>query len=143
VILSDERGAILHSNQSAVDMLRDGTLIQSVGNVLSVNVATAAMELRAALRLAASNEPNIGKSGLAIRLSQPDLPPVFAHVLPLTGSDVRMGLHPAAIAAVAPRQQAGDGRRRASGGAVHGISNGRSTCRERQAGYAPASGENT
>jgi DNA-binding CsgD family transcriptional regulator/PAS domain-containing protein len=100
VILSDERGAIFHSNQSAVDMLRDGTLIQSVGNVLSANVATAAMELRAALRLAASNEPNIGKSGLAIRLSQPDLPPVFAHVLPLTGSDMRMGLHPAAIAAV-------------------------------------------
>jgi DNA-binding CsgD family transcriptional regulator len=100
VILSDERGVILHSNQSAVDMLRDGALVQSVGNILSANAATAAMELRAALRLAASNEPNIGKSGLAIRLSQPDLPPVFAHVLPLTGSDMRMGLHPAAIAAV-------------------------------------------
>jgi hypothetical protein len=36
-----------------------------------------------ALALAAGNEAGIGKTGLAIRLTEPDLPPVFAHVLPL------------------------------------------------------------
>ena len=41
-----------------------------------------------------------GKTGLAIRLSEADLPPLFAHVLPLTGSDFRTRLQPAAVAAV-------------------------------------------
>jgi hypothetical protein len=46
------------------------------------------------------NEAGIGKTGLAIRLTEPDLAPIFAHVLPLTGSDFRTRLQPAAIAAV-------------------------------------------
>jgi DNA-binding CsgD family transcriptional regulator len=40
------------------------------------------------------------RTGLAIRLTAPELPPVFAHVLPLTGSDFRTRLQPAAVAAV-------------------------------------------
>src|SRR5262249_42921707 len=46
------------------------------------------------------NEAGIGKTGLAIRLTEPDMPPIFAHVLPLTGSDFRTRLQPAAVAAV-------------------------------------------
>jgi len=56
--------------------------------------------LRSAITLAAGNEAGIGKTGLAIRLTEPDVPPIFAHVLPLTGSDFRTRLQPAAVAAV-------------------------------------------
>jgi hypothetical protein len=52
------------------------------------------------LALAAGNEAGIGKTGLAIRLTEPDAPPIFAHVLPLTGSDFRTRLQPSAVAAV-------------------------------------------
>jgi DNA-binding CsgD family transcriptional regulator len=51
--------------------------------------------LRAAIVLATRNEAGIGKTGLAIRLTA-----VFAHVLPLTGSDFRARMQPAAVAAV-------------------------------------------
>jgi hypothetical protein len=50
--------------------------------------------------LAVRNEAGIGKTGLAIRLTEPDVPPVFAHVLQLTGGDLRTRLQPAAVAAV-------------------------------------------
>jgi DNA-binding CsgD family transcriptional regulator len=63
-------------------------------------IPSAASELRSALALAAGNEVGIGKTGLAIRLTDPDAPPVFAHVLPLTASDFRTRLQPAAVAAV-------------------------------------------
>jgi hypothetical protein len=67
---------------------------------LQATVPSAASELRSALTFAAGNEASIGKTGLAIRLTEPDVPPVFAHVLPLTGSDFRTRLQPAAVAAV-------------------------------------------
>jgi len=63
-------------------------------------IPSAASELRSALALAAGNEVGIGKTGLAIRLTEPDVPPLFAHVLPLTGSDFRTRLQPTAVAAV-------------------------------------------
>jgi hypothetical protein len=50
--------------------------------------------------LAARNEAGIGKTGLAIRLTDSHLPPILAHVLPLTGSDFRTRLQPTAVAAV-------------------------------------------
>jgi DNA-binding CsgD family transcriptional regulator len=100
VVLMDGRGGILHTNRSAEHMLRDGGPIQSVQGILQASAPTAASELRAALALAARNEAGIGKTGLAIRLTEPDMPPIFAHVLPLTGSDFRTRLHPAAVAAV-------------------------------------------
>jgi DNA-binding CsgD family transcriptional regulator len=59
-----------------------------------VTVPSAASELRTALALAAGNEAGIGKTGLAIRLTELDVPPIFAHVLPLTGSDFRTRLRP-------------------------------------------------
>jgi DNA-binding CsgD family transcriptional regulator len=56
--------------------------------------------LRSVVRLAAQEEAIICKAGLAIRLTEPDVPPVFAHVLPLTGSEFRTRLQPDAVAAV-------------------------------------------
>jgi DNA-binding CsgD family transcriptional regulator/PAS domain-containing protein len=101
VVLTNEHGTILHANRSAEHMLRDGSgPIQSAKGLLQATAPSAASELRSALALAARNEAGIGKTGLAIRLTEPDAPPIFAHILPLTGSDFRTRLQPAAVAAV-------------------------------------------
>jgi DNA-binding CsgD family transcriptional regulator/PAS domain-containing protein len=100
VVLTDSRGAILHANGSAQHMLREGGPVQGTGGVLTAKAPSAAAELRAAVRLAAQDEAGIGKTGLAIPLTEFDQPPVFAHVLPLTGSDLRTRLQPEAVAAV-------------------------------------------
>jgi DNA-binding CsgD family transcriptional regulator len=81
-------------------MLDKGGPVQSAQGVLKATTPSAASELGSALALAAGNEAGIGKTGLAIRLSEPEVPPIFAHVLPLTGSDFRTRLQPAAVAAV-------------------------------------------
>jgi len=112
VVLTNERGTILHANRAAEHMLRDGGgPIRSADGTLQATAPSAASELHSALALAARNEAGIGKTGLAIRLTEPDVPPVFAHVLPLTGSDFRTRLQPPAVAAVfigaAPEAQDG------------------------------------
>jgi DNA-binding CsgD family transcriptional regulator len=78
----------------------EGGPIQSAQGGLQTTAPSAASELRPAITLATRNEAGIGKTGLAIRLTEPDVPPIFAHVLPLTGSDFRTRLQPAAVAAV-------------------------------------------
>jgi DNA-binding CsgD family transcriptional regulator/PAS domain-containing protein len=101
VVLTNEHGAILHANRAAEQMLLDACgPIRSADGILQATAASAASELHSALALAAQNEAGIGKAGLAIRLTEPDVPPIFAHVLPLTGSDFRTRLQPAAVAAV-------------------------------------------
>jgi len=100
VVLTNEGGTILHTNRSAERTLDEGGPIQSAHGVLKATGPSAASELRSALALAARDEAGIGKTGLAIRLSEPDVPPIFAHVLPLTGSDFRTRMQPAAVAAV-------------------------------------------
>ena len=100
VVLSDGQGIILHANRSAEHMLRNGGPIERAGGRLKARSDTAAAELRAAIRLAAEDEAGIGKTGLAIQLAEADTTPVFAHVLPLTGGDLRTRLQPAAVAAV-------------------------------------------
>jgi DNA-binding CsgD family transcriptional regulator/PAS domain-containing protein len=100
VMLTNEHGTILHANRAAEHMLDKGGLIRSAHGVLQATAPSAASELRSAITLAAGNEAGIGKTGLAIGLTEPDAPPVFAHVLPLTGSDFRTRLQPAAVAAV-------------------------------------------
>jgi DNA-binding CsgD family transcriptional regulator len=110
VVLTDEHGIILHSNRSAEHMLDHGTPVQSARGILQATASSAASELRSALSFAARNEARIGKTGLAIRLTEPEEPPIFAHVLPLTGSDFRTRLQPAAVAAMfigAPDEQDG------------------------------------
>jgi DNA-binding CsgD family transcriptional regulator len=100
VVLINERGTILHANHSAEHLLCEGGPIRSVQGILHATAPSAASELRAALALAAKHEAGIGKTGLAIRLTEPDMPPIFAHVLPLTGSNFRTRLQPSAVAAV-------------------------------------------
>jgi len=100
VLLTDERGAILHANRSADVMLRNGGPIQGIGGVLSAKTPSAAAELRTAVRLAAEDEARIGKTGLAIRLTESAMPAVLAHVLPMHGGDLRTRLQPEAAAAV-------------------------------------------
>jgi DNA-binding CsgD family transcriptional regulator/PAS domain-containing protein len=100
VVLTDGRGAILHANRAAEEMLCDGGLIRGAGGALQATTPSAAAELRAAIKLAAEDETEIGKTGLAIRLTGLDAPPVLAHVLPMTGGDLRTRLQPATVAAV-------------------------------------------
>jgi DNA-binding CsgD family transcriptional regulator len=100
VVLTNEHGIILHANRVAEHMLDAGGPIHSAKGTLQAIAPSAASELRSAITLAACNEAGIGKTGLAIRLTEPDVPPIFAHVLPLTGSDFRTRLQPAAVAAV-------------------------------------------
>jgi DNA-binding CsgD family transcriptional regulator len=56
--------------------------------------------LRAAIALAAKDESQIGKTGLAIRLTEVTAVPMFAHVLPMGAGDLRTRLVPASIAAI-------------------------------------------
>ncbi len=50
--------------------------------------------------LSAQNDGAIGEAGVAILLTAPDASPIFAHVLPMSGSDFRTRLRPDATAAV-------------------------------------------
>ncbi len=97
VVLTDERATILHANRSAEEMLHNGGLIQERQGVLTARVPEAARELRHAIQLAAMNEAQLGKPGLEVRLTGPEVPPVLAHVLV---SDERTRLPPTAAAAV-------------------------------------------
>jgi DNA-binding CsgD family transcriptional regulator/PAS domain-containing protein len=100
VVLTNALGRVLHTNKSAEHMLRKGDPVRCSTGFLQAKSWSAAAELRTAIDLAARNEANIGKTGLAIRLTDAELPAVFAHVLPLTGSDLRTQLQPEAVAAV-------------------------------------------
>jgi DNA-binding CsgD family transcriptional regulator/PAS domain-containing protein len=100
VLLTNERGTILHANRAAEQMLQNGVLIHGANGILQANLSSAASELREALAVAARDEPGIPGTGAAIRLTSPATPPVFAHILPLARSDVRTRLEPAAVAAV-------------------------------------------
>lgn len=100
VVLINERGGILHANRSAEHMLRNGGPIGVVGGALRARSSAASNELSRALVLAASDESTIGNTGTAICLTEPDVPPVFAHVLPMGGGQLRPEMQPGAVAAV-------------------------------------------
>jgi DNA-binding CsgD family transcriptional regulator/PAS domain-containing protein len=101
VVLIDTHAAILHANSAAEHLLcKSGGPIQASGGKFVAKIPSAARELRCAIKLATQDEASIEKSGLAIRLTEAGEAPIFAHVLPLTGSDLRTRLQPAAVAAV-------------------------------------------
>jgi PAS domain-containing protein len=100
VVLTNEHGTILHTNRAGERMLHEGGPIQSDQGILQATTPSATAELRSAFALATRNEAGTGKTGLAIRLTEADGPPIFARVLPLTGSDFRARLQPSAVAAV-------------------------------------------
>lgn len=100
VVLTNDKSRILHANRFAERMIEHGAAVRGTGGVLSAKAPAAAQELRKAIRLAAQDEAKLGKAGLAIRLTGPPAPPMFAHVLPMSGSEQRARLRPEAIAAV-------------------------------------------
>jgi DNA-binding CsgD family transcriptional regulator len=100
VVLTDKQGVILHANCSAQHMLANGDLIKELRGVLSVNAPSAAKELRTAIKRAACDEADLGETGLAVRVTDPDEPPSFAHVLPISRGNLRTRLQPNAMAAV-------------------------------------------
>jgi DNA-binding CsgD family transcriptional regulator len=100
VILTDARGVVLHANRIAQSILRAGGLVRDARGVLQATLPSAASQLRTAIALAAGDESRIGEAGLSIRLTDGNMPPVLAYVLPLSGSDLRTRLQPSAAAAV-------------------------------------------
>lgn len=101
VVLIDMQGTILHSNGAAERLLAENSgLIRARGGKFSAKLPSAARELSGAIKLATQNESSIGNTGIAIRLTEVGEAAVFAHVLPLTGSNLRTQLLPSAIAAV-------------------------------------------
>lgn len=100
VFMTDPQGTILHANRSGLRMLRHRGFLHSRHGVLRVSRRDANDELQRALRFSAANEVDMGRTGVAIRLSAPEEPPVLAHVLPLSGSEARPRLEARASAAV-------------------------------------------
>ncbi|RUU14536.1 hypothetical protein EOD08_29975, partial [Mesorhizobium sp. M6A.T.Ca.TU.002.02.2.1] len=100
VVLTNGRGAILHANHAAKHMLRNGGPVQDVHGILQAKIPSASRELHSAIMLAAQDDASIGKTGVAVLLTEPGLPPVFARVLPMAGGDLRAGMDPASVAAV-------------------------------------------
>jgi DNA-binding CsgD family transcriptional regulator/PAS domain-containing protein len=100
VLLVDARGKIVHANRTATEMLREANFVLDQRGVLKAGLASAAAELGHAIRLAAEEHFEIGKTGLAVRLSGDDATPVLAHVLPLAAGDLRDRFERAAVAAV-------------------------------------------
>jgi DNA-binding CsgD family transcriptional regulator/PAS domain-containing protein len=100
VILTDAQGRILFANKVAEAMLENGVVVQGKGGTLRATSASAASELRAAIAQAGRREADLGEYGLSVQLSDSASPAVLAHVLPLTGSNMRASLQSAAVAAV-------------------------------------------
>lgn len=110
VVLTDEGGEILHANRSAEEMMRDAKPIRSSRNVLTASTSSASRELRHAISLAARDEVRLGDAGVAVRLTDAEQPPFFAHVLPMRSGNLRTQWQPSAVAAVfigAPDEQGG------------------------------------
>src|SRR5262249_29304386 len=85
VVLANEDSRILHASRAAEEMMRDGGALRDRGGVLRAEGGAASLEIRSAIKQAARNESGIGKTGLAVRLTEEDEAPVVAHVLPLAG----------------------------------------------------------
>ncbi|MDX2265264.1 MAG: helix-turn-helix transcriptional regulator [Hyphomicrobiales bacterium] len=100
VVLADEDSGILHANTAAEEMLRAGTAVRSSGGKLRVETPGAAAEVKGAIALSARPEVNMGKTGLAVRLSEDYEQPVVAHVLPLSTPRRGAAVEPKAVAAV-------------------------------------------
>ena len=100
VVLTDVNCRIVHANKSAEKMLRQAAVIRTQQGVLKAVRALASAELSQAIRLAANTDIEIGKSGLAVRLSEDGQFPVLAHVLPLTTGELCNRFEAGAVAAV-------------------------------------------
>jgi DNA-binding CsgD family transcriptional regulator/PAS domain-containing protein len=100
VILTDVDGRIIHTNTSGEGMLREAVAIRDQRGVLKPVLRSAVNELSEAIKLAGRDVFEIGKAGLAIRLSEDESFPMLAHVLPLATGELRAQFASAAVAAV-------------------------------------------
>jgi hypothetical protein len=91
---------MLHANRVAEHMLDKGGPIQRLQGVLQATASSATSELRSALALAARNEAGTGKTGLAIGLTEPDVPPVSVTSCRSLEAISARGCKPVAVAAV-------------------------------------------
>ncbi|MGG5820056.1 helix-turn-helix transcriptional regulator [Falsiroseomonas sp. HW251] len=96
-------GAILHANAAARAMMADAEgPIRDSGGRLAARRPEATAELLAAIGTAQRDESRLGRQGLGVVLGSPARAEraSVAHVLPLTGGQLRPGLVPRAAAAV-------------------------------------------
>jgi DNA-binding CsgD family transcriptional regulator/PAS domain-containing protein len=100
VIVVAEENRILHANQAARRMFRDGSPVRSASGRLMARRAGAVAELSRAIDLARRNEAGIGATGIGVLLSDQTDEPAVAHVLPLARGNLRTRLMPQATAAV-------------------------------------------
>jgi len=100
VVVVAEGGRILHANQTAEAMFREGGPVCSVGGKLSARDPAGAQELGTAIALAPNNETAIGATGIGVPLRSSTGQPALAHVLPLAHGELRTRLVPQAVAAV-------------------------------------------
>src|SRR5262245_39659606 len=100
VVLANEDSRILHANRAAQEMMRNGGPLRERCGVLRAEGGAASIEIGSAIKHAARNESGIGKTGLAVRLTEEDEALVVAHVLPLAGGKVRTCPEAATVAAV-------------------------------------------
>jgi len=100
VILTDANGRIIHANTAAEEMLREAIAIRNQRGILTPVLRSAVNELGRVLKLAARDVFEVGRKGLAVRLSDDESSPVLAHILPLATSELRSRFDAAAVAAV-------------------------------------------
>ncbi len=100
VVLADDRGVVLHANRAGEAMLKAGAPLEIAEGVLRAASHAADGELSRALSLAGRDAASIGSTGTTIRLTGPETPPVFAHVLPVMGGRRLPGTRSGAAAAI-------------------------------------------
>ena len=100
VVLTDAHCEILHANRSAERMITRGSPIRSIRRVLAAGTSSASRDLRKAILTAARHEAQPGATSAAIRLTDAEQPPAYAHVLPMATGDLRTRLQPNAVAAI-------------------------------------------
>jgi DNA-binding CsgD family transcriptional regulator/PAS domain-containing protein len=100
VVVVGDRGRILHANGSARSMFSAAGPVADSSGFLKAHDADAHRELANAIAVAQRNEAAIGAAGIGVALGASGGEPSIAHVLPLTGGDLRTRLVPQATAAV-------------------------------------------
>jgi DNA-binding CsgD family transcriptional regulator len=100
VVVVGDRGRILHANNSAHTMFSAAGPVSASAGFLKAHDADAHRELENAIAVAQRNEAAIGAAGIGVALGASGSEPSIAHVLPLTGGDLRTRLVPQATAVV-------------------------------------------
>jgi len=100
IILVGEGGVILHTNRAARRLFGNGAPLKAVGGKLRATDQAIDDRLAKAIAAAAADRSEAGASGLGIALTRDPAPIWIAHVLPVSGGDVRARLVPNGVAAV-------------------------------------------